>query len=248
MIKDIIHIPNSEKQLRTICSALIFAIHARKDVVATNHLLQALWDMYCIPFSLKSSISNIIAFDIDTASVNQQAQNIEEFCKKTCPESNRIIPVVSYLLDELMCNIQQHAHSEKGYIFVQHNEDTKTIDIALADNGITIFGSYVRAQRYLDLIGNSDAQALYYAKEGYSTKDLPNAENRGYGLSSNIKMIVEGLQGQFSIISGNALSIFDNQETIVIELPEDIDWNGTLIIARIPLNIPNDFSIYTYII
>ena len=123
-----------------------------------------------------------------------------------------------------------------------------TIDIALADNGITIFGSYVRAQRYLDLIGNSDAQALYYAKEGYSTKDLPNAENRGYGLSSNIKMIVEGLQGQFSIISGNALSIFDNQETIVIELPEDIDWNGTLIIARIPLNIPNDFSIYTYII
>ena len=248
MIKNITHIPNNEKQLRTICSALILAIHERNDIVAENQLLQALWNMYHVQLSQESSFSNIIAFDIDTDSINQQAQDIENLCKKACPKSTKVIPVVSYLLDELMCNIQQHAHSERGYVFVQYNKETDTIDIALSDIGITIFGSYVRSQRYLDQIGNSDAQAIYFAKEGYSTKDLPNAENRGYGLSSNIKMIVEGLQGQFSIVSGNALSVFDTQETIVMELPEDIGWNGTLVIARIPLNIPNDFSIYTYIV
>ena len=158
---------------------------------------------------------------------------------------NQLNSPLSYLLDELICNIQQHAHTDKGYAYIGYSSDY--VELAIADAGITIYGSYASVQKHLDLIGNSDAAALNIAQKGYSTKNLPNAENRGYGISSNIRMIVEGLHGEISILSGNALLGHFAEKEIILALPEEIDFKGTMVIVRFPAKIPNDFNIYNYI-
>lgn len=151
------------------------------------------------------------------------------------------------MLDELICNIQQHAQVSTGYIFADYNKSTDSIDICLADCGVTIYGSYVQSGKYLDVIGNSDAEALNIAKDGYSTKNRPDAENRGYGISSNVKMITEGLDGTFAILSGNALMINLNGTMQVASLPEDIEWQGTCVVIRIPIDPDKTFNLYDYI-
>lgn len=50
----------------------------------------------------------------------------------------------------------------------------------------------------MDEINGNDAEALRLANEGKSTKNLPNAENRGYGISSSKEMLSDGLHGSFS--------------------------------------------------
>lgn len=181
---------------------------------------------------------------------NNDANFVIEEIENTICGSEELHPmkqIVSYFLDEMVCNMQQHSKSEKGFAFAKYNTELNTIDLCLADKGITIYGSFIEKQLYLDLIGNSDAQALSLAKDGYSTKNLPNAENRGYGISSNAKLIVDGLNGVFSIMSGNALLLYDKSAINIFELPESIEWGGTLVIARIPVNIPQSFNFYKYI-
>lgn len=49
-----------------------------------------------------------------------------------------------------------------------------------------------------------------------------------------------------SIYSGKALYIKDKQSVKMIDLPYDVEWNGTIVIARVPLP-PASFNMYNYI-
>ena len=118
--------------------------------------------------------------------------------------------------------------------------------MVLADDGITIFGSYVRSKKYLEEIGASEVKALTFANEGRSTKNLPNAENRGYGISSSKKMLVEGLGGSFFMLSGGAFHRHDSSGSVYVKLPETINWSGTIILMRIPVQVPIDFDYSKY--
>lgn len=163
-------------------------------------------------------------------------------------EYNKLNLQISYLLDELICNIQQHSMARIGLLSVYYDaNENKSIDICIADDGIGIFGSYVNCSKYLDLLENGDADAICLAREGYSTKNLPETENRGYGISSNAKWIVDGLDGEFSIISGKALYIENRSGIHIFSLPENIEWPGTMISVRIPVYVPETFNIYNYI-
>ena len=73
----------------------------------------------------------------------------------------------------------------------------KDLFITIADCGKTIYGSYVDTNKYINEIGTNEAEALRIANEGFSTKDRPGAENRGYGISKSREMIVNGLRGAF---------------------------------------------------
>lgn len=155
---------------------------------------------------------------------------------------------LSYLLDELVCNMQQHSGCTEGSIFVGINPHSNCLDVIVADHGITIYGSYVNAGKYLEYVSENPAEALSLAKDGFSTKNRPDAENRGYGISSNARMVVEGLNGSFSIISGSAVYLY-TQKTgqQIIGSSDYFEWGGTTVIARIPLEIPPHFSFYDYI-
>lgn len=141
---------------------------------------------------------------------------------------------LTYYVEELVCNVQQHANASIAYGFVHLDEKSNHLFLGIADEGTTIFGSYVKAQKYLDLLAGNEANSLFLAQKGYSTKNLPDAENRGYGISSNQRIVTEGLEGAFVIISGNALSYSDKSASTIFELPDEIEWPGTIVLAEIP--------------
>jgi hypothetical protein len=90
-------------------------------------------------------------------------QNIIEIQSKAGKE---IKTPLSYMLGELICNISEHSDSKYGYIFSQclsHKE--KCLDICIADDGITVFGSYVKTGKFLDEIKGNEAEALKLANE-----------------------------------------------------------------------------------
>lgn len=155
-------------------------------------------------------------------------------------------PFLSYFTDELLCNVQQHACVQEAYAFAYVEQATNHLFLGIADGGRTIFGSYVKAQKYLEEIGDNEANSLYFAQKGYSTKNLPEAENRGYGLSSNSRIVVECLSGAFAIISGNALSYREANENNFYKLPDNMEWPGTLVIVEIPI-INEPINLYKYI-
>lgn len=159
---------------------------------------------------------------------------------------SKMKPIISYFVDELICNVQQHAGVDKAYGIGYVNKKENHLFIGIADGGRTIFGSYIKAQKYLEMIDNNEANSLYLAHKGYSTKNLPNAENRGYGISSNSKIVVNGLSGAFAIVSGNAMSYKDSNNNTYYELPGTIEFPGTMVIAEIPITV-NTINLYDYI-
>lgn len=172
-------------------------------------------------------------------------QNVIEKQKKL---DNRLKTPISYLISELICNIDQHSDSKYGYIYTQYLSRENSLDICIADDGITVYGSYVRTNKMLDVIGDNEAEALKLANEGYSTKDFPEAESRGFGISSSKDMIVNGLGGAFFMLSGGAFHRYDSESGCVyIKLPKTINWDGTIILMRIPLSVDEKFDYMKYI-
>ena len=120
--------------------------------------------------------------------------------------------------------------------------------LCVADTGITIFNSYKDAGLHQEEIGEDEATALWLANEGYSTKNLPEAENRGYGISTSKRMLVEGLNGSFFMLSGSAFHRYErHQENYYVNLKNVFRWNGTVILLRIPVKVPKGFNYYDYL-
>lgn len=185
----------------------------------------------------------VLTFELDNTST---ANAIQKLVNNVAKHPMLRSPLI-YLLDELICNIQQHAQTDLGYAFVEYDKLTDSIEIIIADYGISIYGSYAANQKYADRLGNSDADALNMAKNGFSVKNLPETENRGYGISSNMKMVADGLRGEFAVLSGSALLIHMTGNSKILALPNEIDYKGTIIMVRIPANVPESFNMYDYI-
>ena len=189
----------------------------------------------------------VIPFALDDDSTAKVIAELKEHLQPYVPDLLKALNMpLTYLLDELICNIQQHAQTDKGYAYLMYNKAARTIEIMIADFGITIYGSYVAAQKHLDKLGDSDADALNLAQNGYSVKNLPETENRGYGISSNMKMVVDGLHGEFAVLSGNALLLQTVKDRKILALPSEIDFKGTMIMVRIPAQVPDGFNLYDY--
>lgn len=258
----LIRIDSQNHQVSTIVSTLLNVIQQTQtsqdksvdwSIMNCDSLLLALLKIYKC-FATKEinapsidTFEDLIEFGVSDNSTNIIISQVENSLFHKDVRIKPLKVAISYMLDELICNIQQHAQVSTGYIFADYNKSTDSIDICLADCGVTIYGSYVQSGKYLDVIGNSDAEALNIAKDGYSTKNRPDAENRGYGISSNVKMITEGLDGTFAILSGNALMINLNGTMQVASLPEDIEWQGTCVVIRIPIDPDRTFNLYDYI-
>lgn len=155
----------------------------------------------------------------------------------------------SYLLSELICNIQEHSHASWGFLSILCPDEDDCVSICIADNGITVHGSFIDSHKYeyARLIGHDHAEALRYSTKGISTKNRPDNESRGYGISTNLNMVVNGLKGAFSIMSGNAFYRRDSEGEQLINLPFGMNWDGTVVMVRIPLEQTEKFSVYDYI-
>lgn len=154
---------------------------------------------------------------------------------------------ISLLLAELIDNITEHSKSKEGFLFCQTHPSKNCLYIMICDSGLSIYSSYATDDRYNRDLTCLESSALLMALSGKSTKDRPETENRGYGISKSRKLVVEGLHGEFFILSGSAFFRQDVNGEKVADLPEDFRWNGTAVLLKIPTKVPNNFDIYKYI-
>ena len=145
-----------------------------------------------------------------------------------------------YMISETIDNITEHSESDKGYICAQAYPERGYLDICIADKGITLYGSY---KKLVDIEIENDLEAIEAANRGISSKNLPNAENRGYGIYTSKKMLVEGLNGQYMIVSGESGYMKSRSVDVFFNLPEGLRWNGTIIAFRIPYNVPKFYYV-----
>lgn len=189
----------------------------------------------------------VCKFELCKSNVDALQSILQRVICKQSKADSRITTPLSYLLGELIDNMNEHSKGKYGYIFSQYLRSEGCIDLVVADDGITIFSSYVRSGKYLDEIGYDEAKAIKMATEGKSTKNRPDAENRGYGIPSSKAMLVDGLHGSFFILSGGAFHRHDVHGNVSVKLPPEINWNGTIILMRIPTAIPDEFDYGKYI-
>lgn len=174
------------------------------------------------------------------------ASQFEVLRDSTISQVNRILDVqlsltgdfknaVLYLIDEAINNIVQHSRVENGWIAAQYYPNKQFLDLTIADTGISILGSYKR-HHINDF--STDAEAIRAAVEGYSTK--VEDDNRGYGMRTSRRMLMQGLSGFYGIFSGNGLLL--NQK--LYKIP--VYWPGTVVCMRIPKPQGN-FDFYSYV-
>lgn len=73
------------------------------------------------------------------------------------------------------------------------------------------------------------------------------AENRGYGISTSKRMLVEGMKGAFFMLSGGAFHRYENGTNDYIDLAGQFYWHGTIILLRIPTKTPEGFNYIDYL-
>lgn len=108
---------------------------------------------------------------------------------------------------------------------------------------LTLRGSYLKAGIEIE----DDLEAMKAANKCISSKNLPDAENRGYGIKTTKNMLSSGLGGQYMILSGNAIGLKSQTIDGIIQLPRGIRWNGTVIALRIPYQEKKNFKVCDYL-
>ena len=177
----------------------------------------------------------------DTDIKNAITSAIEDFIISEAGLSSNVAQGLRYIADEIIDNITEHADTREGYVSATWNENAVTV--CIADAGKTIYGSYVDGN--FDQI-YSDQVALQAAVSGVSTKNLPGAENRGYGISTSADMIVRGLDSTIIMLSGRGFLLRDGKRNDFTELPEPIFMPGTLVCFSMPIE-KDGFSLYNHI-
>ena len=147
------------------------------------------------------------------------------------------------MIEECVDNILEHSRSEFGYISTYYDRTKSALEICIADKGITLLGSY-KANNDSDI--SSDLEAIQAANRGFSTKNRPYAENRGYGLMTTQKMAISGLDGTFAMISGGSVFVCDSRGRRFIDASNQMRVPGTIISIRISCLKP-DFNYIKYI-
>ncbi|MFT4244535.1 MAG: hypothetical protein ACMXYB_03725 [Candidatus Woesearchaeota archaeon] len=132
--------------------------------------------------------------------------------------------ILMFVINELICNIQQHSESKFNCIQAQMYENK--LAISLIDTGITIPGRYKRAG-YKESEKNLELFKLAF--EGISTKD---DKERGTGIQNSYKCICRALKGSIVVISNNCgfkkISTEENIEFIDLD-NLNLSFNGTII-------------------
>ncbi|MBP3566229.1 MAG: hypothetical protein IJZ01_02535 [Paraprevotella sp.] len=194
----------------------------------------------------EKSYTPICRFSLSDKNIERMQSIIKDVILQQIKLPINIESHLSYMLGEFVCNMEEHSQGKYGYIFSQYLKKEKSLYLCLADDGISIYSSYIFKEKHLDKIDEYESSALRLAKAGYSSKDRPEAENRGYGISTNSNLLVKGFGGAFFILSGGAFHREEAENNIFIELPKSIRWNGTIILMKIPLSEAKNVNLYKY--
>lgn len=187
----------------------------------------------------------VCVFNPFDASSDKAQELVEKAIYEQLGLESALKHVVSLLLGELIDNITEHSMSKEGFLFCQRIPKHGVLYIMICDTGRSIYSSYAADERYCGQLSQLESSGLLLALSGKSTKDLP--DDRGYGISKSRKLVVEGLGGEFFILSGGSFARHDASGEAVFDLPQDLRWNGTAVLLKIPVVVPKALNIYDYI-
>jgi len=142
---------------------------------------------------------------------------------------------IKICLEEIFNNINDHAHENTGCIYAQHypNKDNENkVVIAISDFGVGIPYNIRKVKECGD-----DGETLKEAiKEGVSSRSTPR--NRGAGLHTLVKNVVENNGGRVHIHSNNGiLSCYKvNNAMEVHDSNSDSFYPGTFIEIQLMVN------------
>lgn len=169
-------------------------------------------------------------------------QAVESLLVHQCQMDGVMLTVIKYLVSELTGNVMYHAGFGTGFLLAQFMRNGKYLDLAIADTGRGLLGSYMAHGKFNP---GSDAEALNLALNGRSTKDLP--ESRGFGIPTSRRMLVNGLGGSFFYWSGSACLFNSATHDNIYELKDGTSFPGCYIALRIPTVTPSSFQFYDFI-
>lgn len=194
-----------------------------------------------------SSKTYIPIINFSASRNNDAKEAISTIAENMIIRQHNILPNVAngikYMVDETIDNITEHSESERGYLFAQAYPKKGFLDICMADCGVTLLGSYSKLS---DNEIATDIEAIKAANRGISSKNLPDAENRGFGIKTSKQMLVDGLGGQYLMISGDSLYLKRPRFDSFYRMPDNLRWNGTIVALRIPYN-STKFNYINYI-
>lgn len=225
-------------------NTIVSSYHRAISFDATYHISGHLQDDAFLSYYRGKTYTPIFSFPANDVAISDKLEQIvQSIIRSQTHYGPSLQAPLSYILSELVCNIHQHSRARQGYIYCQYLKAEHTINLCIADDGYGILGSYIRTRTHLNEVVN-DAIALQYANNGYSTKGLPE---RGFGLRTSRSVLVDGLGGAYFMLSGSAFYRHQKDGEGAVLLPPGIIWNGTIILLRIPIDIPKDFSLYPYL-
>ncbi len=166
---------------------------------------------------------------------------IHEIIRTQLILGGNILQAIFYLIDELTQNVSDHSQAKYGRIMANYYPAKRFMDICIVDNGKGLLKSYIENGKYAP---KNHSGAIDLALNGKSTKY--NDSSRGFGLSTSIKMLVDGLNGKFFLWSGDALFYNDNVSEEIIQMPDNY-WQGCFVGMRIPIINHKDFKFYHYV-
>lgn len=145
----------------------------------------------------------------------------------------------NYIMGEIVTNIYEHSHFTEAWVMVQRYDRAKMVELCFFDNGVTIPGSFEKNEVHFE----RDIDALIKAVSGKSTK---GGKERGYGLSTSIELLKNGLNGELLLVSRGGGLLFKKEATNAYDLSQKHILHGTLVGVRIPFS--NQLvDIYPYI-
>ena len=166
----------------------------------------------------------------DPVGVDRMTEVFEQLILKqlgSLPEGART--AITYPIAEITTNILDHSKQETGWIFGQHYQAEKRLDICILDRG----RGFRRCYKEELALETTDEEAIKFALKGRSCKTSRTNE-RGFGLWTTKRMVTEGLGGECFILSGSAAYYASQKEEMNLEFETGISWNGVIVAFRIP--------------
>jgi len=167
---------------------------------------------------------------------NQDAKKGEQVLGKLHPDKGPYTcfggrNTYELLVAEITDNIYEHSKFNNSCLMAQKYKKLKFIEITALDDGITIAGSYnnVLNTKFTGIEG------IQEALRGRSTKD---AVERGFGLWTILRTVIELMKGSVLIVSGDGgfYKGKDFSDGVFLDLKEEShEFNGTLISLRYPI-------------
>jgi len=217
------------------CSNYMRSVGLDKLGVDTSEMRPSEFVAYIEGFSKKPYLP-LIKFPAMEKNAEERGQiltAVENILTKQAALPSNIVSGLRYMIGELTDNIAEHSHSKHGYIITQCYPNLGYVDVCIGDTGRTLLGSY-RDSGTEDV--NDDQKALVAAVSGKSIKNYPGAENRGFGISTSRNMLVDGMGGQYLMLSGSAVYIKTKENEGCMAVPRSVRFEGTVAALRIPYN------------